>query len=365
LPQGERHLLERGLAGDLGLGAEQRLEAGAELLPALARDLGIELGSPQALRPQGGDLLARGVQLVAQRPRGVEGRYAETEPRAPGLVPLRPDLLGCRAALSAERGGQRLEVVADRLRAPDRRLLRQLFPSTSPVEEPIARRAEALPQRVGLVPGGRSAALPFRLELLDGGRRLLPLGRVGERLDLLAERLLPLRAVAPSLVQAIEVLLPAREEAIAGLPKFPPERRRVSARNRTNLLPGRLESPDLRRGLVPARGVGQRGDLGAERALPLEVARQVRVAAPARLVACRPEAFPGGLRPVGGRGAPLGPLSLEPPELRDALGEVVRFEKRFDAGVDLLLGAGVCPSPPLLGLLRLRDPPQELFSPLA
>src|SRR5262249_56110856 len=103
---------------------------------------------------------------------------------------------------------------------------------------------------------------------------------------------------APSLVQAIEVLLPTREEAIAGLPKFPPERRRVSARNRTNLLPGRLESPDLRRGLVPARGVGQRGDLGAERALPLEVAREVRVAAPAQLVACRPDPFPPPLRPV-------------------------------------------------------------------
>src|SRR5262249_59651054 len=36
LPQGERHLLERGLAGDLGRGAEQRLEAGAEPFPALA-----------------------------------------------------------------------------------------------------------------------------------------------------------------------------------------------------------------------------------------------------------------------------------------------------------------------------------------
>src|SRR5262249_14226975 len=36
-----------------------------------------------------------------------------------------------------------------------------------------------------------------------------------------------------------------------------------------------------------------------------------------------------------------------------------------DAGDDLLLGARVCPSPPFLGLLHLRDPPEELVSRVA
>src|SRR5262249_57582533 len=121
------------------------------------------------------------------------GLDVEAKPRAPRLVDLLSDAIRFRSVFTAERGHERLELVADAPHAVERLLARQLSTTAPAVEETVARRTEALPQCVGLGSRRVAAGLPFRLELLDGRRRGLPIGGIGERLGLDPLRLLPLR----------------------------------------------------------------------------------------------------------------------------------------------------------------------------
>src|SRR6185503_7857332 len=113
----------------------------------------------------------------------------------------------------------------------ERRLARDLVAPPAAVEEPVARAAEALPQDLRLRARQRPDALPLRLEALHGRRRALPVGRVGQRLGLLAERGLLPRVLAALGIGLLPVLLPAREEAVARLAELLPERARVPHRH--------------------------------------------------------------------------------------------------------------------------------------
>src|SRR5262249_21758634 len=267
-------------------------------------------------------------------------------PLGPRLVDRAPDLLDVGCVLAVQAGGEGLERRADFTRTLHCRLARDLLAPAPAIEEAIARRPEALPQRLRLPARRRPAAFPFGLQLLDRGRGRFPVGGVRERFGLLAERRFLLRVPAPLLVDAIEVLLASREEAIAGLTEGTPERRRVLARHRADLLPVGLEPPDHLRRLVPRSGLAERRGLRAERPLLLEVAREVCVAPPAQLVASRPETLPQRLRLVCGRAGHLRPFLLHAGEEPRAFGGVCWGGGALGGGGGSFLDPHGCPASP-------------------
>src|SRR5262249_3083506 len=113
--------------------------------------------------------------------------------------------------------GERLELLADATGAPRHLFACELAAPAAALEEAIAGGAEALPQHLGLVARRWAGALPFGLELLHRRRGRVPVGRVRERLGLLAEHRLLARVLAALAVEPIEVLFSPREEPIARL----------------------------------------------------------------------------------------------------------------------------------------------------
>src|SRR5688572_25056481 len=139
-----------------------------------------------------------------------------------------------------------------RFEAPDnfiaRRRLRselQLVAMLVPIEKAVARRAEPLPDRLRLRLADGADRLPFGLQPLDLAGCGIPVGRIGQRLGLSAERLLLRQVGRPVVLAAPEILLPAREEPIARSTEPLPDRFFVAARDGPDRSPLRLERLNL------------------------------------------------------------------------------------------------------------------------
>src|SRR4029079_10373539 len=98
-------------------------------------------------------------------------------------------------------------------------------------EEVIAGSAEPPPDRFRPASFHRSHRLPFILQPSDLGRGGVPVGRIGERLDLRAERFFLRDVLGPPLLVLGEIGLPAREEAIAGAPEALPDHLLLAVRH--------------------------------------------------------------------------------------------------------------------------------------
>src|SRR4029453_138425 len=99
--------------------------------------------------------------------------------------------------------------------------------------------------------------LPLGLELakLVGG--LIPIGRLGERLGLRAQRFLPREVLGPDLLQTIEVFMTPREKAVACGAEPVPYAFPTPGGYRTDRLPLGLQLLDRLRRFDPARRVGE------------------------------------------------------------------------------------------------------------
>ena len=128
------------------------------------------------------------------------------------LLPARPQrsdpgeqlrgagLAGGRSRASAGDGvleASSLDLRANRLAGGHAFAARDLVPLRVARKEPIARRAEPLPDHLRPALLDRADRLPLRLQPLDLGGGRLPVGRIGQRLDLDAQRLLLARSSPP------------------------------------------------------------------------------------------------------------------------------------------------------------------------
>ena len=115
------------------------------------------------------------------------------------------------------------------------------------LEEAIARGAEALPDRLGLVLLHRTDRLPLGLQLLDARPRRSPTRSSRRATPPRAERFLPGEVRGPRLLAMLQIVLAAREEAIAGGAEPFPDGLLMSARHRADGLPLGLQRLDLLR----------------------------------------------------------------------------------------------------------------------
>ena len=125
-------------------------------------------------------------------------------------APAKARTVWSRSAGGARRGlavpasaaaDERFELGADRLARGDALGARDVVTLRVAHEEAIARAAEALPDRFGPALLDRADRLPLGLELSDLGGGLLPVGRLGQRLGLRAERFLLREVLGPDLLR--------------------------------------------------------------------------------------------------------------------------------------------------------------------
>ena len=101
----------------------------------------------------------------------------------------------------------------------------------------VAGAAEPLPDRLRAALLHRADRLPLGLQPLDLGGGGVPVGRLGERLGLRAERFLPREVVGPDRLALGQIGVAAGEEAIAGAAEPLPDRLLLAARHRADGLP--------------------------------------------------------------------------------------------------------------------------------
>ena len=173
-----------------------------------------------------------------------------------------------------DRQRQRLELGADRLARRDPLRPCDVVAAGIAREEPIAGAAEALPDRLGPALLDRADRLPLGLQAPELRRRVVPVRRLGQRFGLRAQRFLLRQVLGPRRLARGEILV------------APVKKRSQAVRKRSQIAFSRPRETGpmvfhsacscLHRlgGLNPARGVGERLGLLAER----DLLRQVRVA---------------------------------------------------------------------------------------
>ena len=184
-------------------------------------------------------------------------------------------------------------------------------------EEGVARRAESLPDLIGPRLANRTDRLPLGLEPLDLLDACLPLGRLGDRLSLLADRLLARQVGRPLLLAMLQVFAPFGEEGVARGVEPVPQFLFLGTRRGTDRLPLGLQGLDGLRGLHPVGRGRQRLDLLAQRLLAGSIGRlvlgdlgEVNVTAGAHGVGGRLEPGPEDLGLTAWRRRHLLPLHL-------------------------------------------------------
>ena len=138
-------------------------------------------------------------------------------------------------------------------------------------EERVAGGAEALPDRLRLVPAHGADRLPLGLQPsnLRGGP--VPLAGGRELLGARAERLFLREVRRPRFLALGQVGVAAREELVAGVAETLPGRARVVARHGADQLPLVLQLLQLVGRLDPVGRIGERFGALDERELALEV----------------------------------------------------------------------------------------------
>ena len=222
-----------------------------------ARDLGadVEARAGEGLARRADDRVQGGVEAGPQRGAGLAGQPGAVLPLRPQILDGGGDALG--QAARGDLGGERLDLLDHALALLDPLLLGDLVTRAVALEELVARGAEPLPQQLGAVAADRADRLPVGLELLDAGQRRLPVGRLGERLGLRAERFLLRRVLGPRLLQRGEVGLAAREERVAGGAEAARQLGDLVARRRAGGGPLRLQLLQRLRGRHPVGGLRQ------------------------------------------------------------------------------------------------------------
>ena len=215
--------------------------------------------------------------------------------------------------------------------------------------------------------------LPLGLELPQLRRRLIPVGRIGQRFRLHAQRFFLGEILGPDFFQPVEIFVSSREEAIAGGSESIPDRLFAATRHRANRLPVGLQLLDGFGRFDPARRVGERLRLLAERGLagkvlgPLDgLARQSTSSQRVQTMSCavlkRRHSASAWAR---GTSAACLPLLLQLAHFAcDGLG-ILERGKRFHLRAQLLLHADVRPTaasrrPPAAPALSASAPPAPL-----